>query len=198
MTNQEPFAHFIRSVEAMKEEGQAEASLVRGVQCALAELLEEHGWLRPEHTQGFPDRYRQHILHVDPDGAFSVVALVWLPGQMTPIHDHVSWCVVGVYTGEEEEIRYRLYEEGDRRFLVPEGRQKTQPAQVTTLIPPEEDIHQVSNVGEGKAISIHVYGADIGKLGSSINRTFDDLPILPFPGGARRVHWSRPSVPGAA
>ena len=89
--------------------------------------------------------------------------------------------MVSVYTGEEEEIRYRLCEDGDRRFLVPEGRQKTQPGQVTTLIPPEEDIHQVSNVGEGKAISIHVYGADIGKLGSSINRTFDDLPILPFP-----------------
>ena len=84
MTNQETFAHFIRSVEAIKEEGQAEASLVRGVQCALAELLEEHGWLRLEHTQGFPDRYRQHILYVDPGGAFSVVALVRLPGQKTP------------------------------------------------------------------------------------------------------------------
>jgi predicted metal-dependent enzyme (double-stranded beta helix superfamily) len=198
MTNQETFAHFLRCVEAIKEEGQAEASLVRGVACALAELLKEHGWLRPEHTQGSPDRYRQHIVHVDPEGAFSVVALVWLPGQKTPIHDHVTWCVVGVYTGEEEEIRYRLYEDGDRRFLVPGGRQKTHPGQVTTLIPPEEDIHQVSNVGEGKAISIHVYGADIGNLGSSINRTFDDLPVLPFPGGARRVHWSRPSLPGVA
>jgi 3-mercaptopropionate dioxygenase len=198
MTNQETFAHFIRSVEAMREEGQAEAPLVQGIERALTELLKEHRWLRLEHTQGFPNRYRQHVLHVDPEGAFSVVALVWLPGQKTPIHDHVSWCVVGVYTGEEEEIRYRLYEDGDRRFLVPEGRQETQPGQVTTLIPPEEDIHQVSNVGKGKAISIHVYGADIGKLGTSIYRTFDDLPILPFPGGARRVRWSRPSVPGAA
>lgn len=81
---------------------------------------------------------------------------------------------------------------------MPEGRPKTQPGEVTTLIPPEEDIHLVSNVGEGKAISIHVYGADIGNLGSSINRTFDDLPILAFPGGARRIHWSRPSVPEVA
>jgi 3-mercaptopropionate dioxygenase len=105
--------------------------------------------------------------------------------------------VVGVYEGEEVETRYRLYEDCHRRFLVP-GKHKTQPGQVTTLIPHEEDIHQVSNVGEGKAISIHVYGADIGKLGSSINRTFDYLPILPFPGGARRVHWNRPSEPGAA
>jgi predicted metal-dependent enzyme (double-stranded beta helix superfamily) len=198
VTNQEPFARFIRSVEAMREEGQAEAPLVRAVAGALAELLEEHAWLRPEHTQGFSDRYRQHVLHVAPDGAFSVVALVWLPGQKTPIHDHVTWCVVGVYEGEEEEIRYQLYEDGERRFLVPEGTQKTQPGQVTTLVPPEEDIHQVSNVGKGKAISIHVYGADIRKLGSSINRTFGHLPILPFPGGARRGRWSRPSVPGAA
>jgi len=106
--------------------------------------------------------------------------------------------VVGIYEGEEEEIRNRLYEDGDRRFLVPEGSLKTQPGQVTTLVSPEEDIHPVSNVGEGEAISIHDYGADIGKLGSSINRTFDDLPILPFPGGAQRVRWSRPSVPGAA
>jgi 3-mercaptopropionate dioxygenase len=127
---------------------------VWGVERALTELLKEHGWLRPEHTQGFSDRYRQHVLHVDPDGAFSVVALVWLPGQKTPIHDHVTWCVVGVYTGEEEESRYRLYEDGDRRFLVPEGSREAQPGQVTTLIPPEENIHQVSNVGEGKAISI--------------------------------------------
>jgi 3-mercaptopropionate dioxygenase len=198
MTNRDPFALFITSVEAMREEGQAESAPVWGVKRGLTKLLEQHGWLKPEHTQGFPDRYRQHILHVDPAGAFSVVALVWLPGQKTPIHDHVTWCVVGVYTGEEEEIRYRLYEDCDRRFLVPEGRQKTQPGQVTTLIPPEEDIHQVSNVGESKAISIHVYGANIEKLGSSINHTFDDLPILPSPRSARRVRWSRPGVPGVA
>jgi hypothetical protein len=54
VTNQEPFARFIRSVEAIREEGQAEAPLVRAVAGALAELLEEHAWLRPEHMQGFP------------------------------------------------------------------------------------------------------------------------------------------------
>ncbi|MGG8410529.1 cysteine dioxygenase, partial [Streptomyces sp. 12297] len=38
-----------------------------------------------------PERYRQHIVHAERDGSFSVVALVWLPGQQTAIHDHVSW-----------------------------------------------------------------------------------------------------------
>jgi predicted metal-dependent enzyme (double-stranded beta helix superfamily) len=42
---------------------------------------------------GDPATYRCHLLHAEPDGSFSVVALVWRPGQATPIHDHVTWCV---------------------------------------------------------------------------------------------------------
>lgn len=62
----------------------------------LAALLAQEGWLAPEHR--VPDRhgYRQNLLFVSPDRQLSIVALVWLPGQRTPIHDHVSWCVVGV------------------------------------------------------------------------------------------------------
>ena len=32
---------------------------------------------------GSPDGYRSHTLHVAPDGSFSIVALVWRPGQLT-------------------------------------------------------------------------------------------------------------------
>src|SRR3954469_17760431 len=42
---------------------------------------------------GSPDDYRAHNLHIEPDGSFSIVALVWRPGQITRIHDHVTWCV---------------------------------------------------------------------------------------------------------
>ena len=44
--------------------------------------------------------YRQHILHVESNDSFSIAALVWRRGQATPVHDHISWCVVGVYKGE--------------------------------------------------------------------------------------------------
>ena len=184
----EPLASFVARVEAMKEylEGK---SLAHSVADALGMLLEEPGWLLPKHRLGWPGRFRQHILHVAPDGAFSVVAVVWQPGQTTPIHDHVSWCVVGVYEGEEEETRYHLYEGAEGRFLVRDGVETSEPGQVTTLIPPEEDIHRVTNVGAGTAISIHVYGADIGKLGSSINQVFDNLPLMPDPSDAHRVAW---------
>ncbi len=186
--DQEPLTRFVESVEAMRESLEGEA-LAQGVAKTLGTLLQEQDWLLPEHRLGWPDRFRQHILHVAPDGGFSVVAVVWQPGQTTPIHDHLSWCVVGVYEGAEEEINYRLYENNGERFLAKHAVETAHPGEVTTLIPPEEGIHKVTNSGTDKAISIHVYAADIGLLGSSINQIFEQMPVLSDPGDARRVHW---------
>lgn len=121
--------------------------------------------------------YRQHVLHVEPDGSFSIVALVWLPGQTTPVHDHVSWCVVGVHLGEEHETVYELRGGPDDPHLVPAGYSRNAPCSVATLLPPG-DIHRVANGGNGIAVSLHVYGADIGVLGSSIRRRYD-LEVRP-------------------
>ena len=57
--------------------------------------------LTAEQRLGSPDGYRTHTLHVEPDGSFSIIALVWRPEQMTRIHDHVTWCVFGVIQGVE-------------------------------------------------------------------------------------------------
>jgi predicted metal-dependent enzyme (double-stranded beta helix superfamily) len=42
---------------------------------------------------------------------------------------------------------------------------------VASLIPPG-DIHHVGNGGSELAVSLHIYGADIGVLGSSIRRRY--------------------------
>jgi 3-mercaptopropionate dioxygenase len=151
----------------------------------LGGLLASDGWLAPEHQLGSPDGYRQHLLHVSASRRLSVVALVWLPGQRTPIHDHVSWCVVGVYRGVERETRYRLLDRPGRRRLVPVDTIEARAGHVEALVPPAENIHSVTASGPGKTISIHVYGADIERLGSSIHRRFDDAlltepPHAPF------------------
>jgi predicted metal-dependent enzyme (double-stranded beta helix superfamily) len=138
---------------------------------ALTPYLGTDGLLTAEQRQGDPARYRQHLLHVADDGAFSVVALVWLPGQATPVHDHVCWCVVGVHEGDEEELRYRL--DGDR--LVTTERLMNPRGEVSVALPPG-DIHLVRNAGDDLAISLHVYGADLRQTGTSIRRRYD-LPV---------------------
>jgi predicted metal-dependent enzyme (double-stranded beta helix superfamily) len=114
---------------------------------------------------GSPDDYSAHNLHVEPDGSFSIVALVWRPGQLTRIHDHVTWCVFGVIQGVEHEERF----DADLNVI---GRTDNHVGDVSGFAPPG-DIHRVHNTGEETAISIHVYGKDVTRVGSSARRYYD-------------------------
>jgi 3-mercaptopropionate dioxygenase len=127
--------------------------------------------LAPERRTGDPGGYVSHTLHVEPDGSFSLVALVWLPGQITPIHDHLTWCVFAVLQGVEREELFTL----NADHLVPAGVNENHVGEVSGFAPPG-DIHRVRNAGPGTAISLHVYGTDLSRVESSVRRTYD-LPI---------------------
>ena len=143
----------------------------------VAAVLEEHlpspAVLTPAQRAGDPERHRSHLLHAEPDGTFSIVALVWRPGQETTIHDHVTWCVFGVVQGIEHEELYTLDEA--RGCLVEAGSSTNETGEVSGFAPPG-DIHRVRNVGDDTAISIHVYGTDVSRIGSSVRREYD-LPV---------------------
>ncbi len=137
----------------------------------LSAPLGAAGLLTAEQREGDPARYRQHVLHAEADGSFSIVALVWLPGQQTSIHDHVSWCVTGVHEGQESERRYRLVPDGPTARLIP-TEDVVNPVGAISAFAPPGDIHRVRNACSTKAISIHVYGADVARLGTSIRRVY--------------------------
>ena len=129
--------------------------------------------LTEEQRTGSPGRYLSHVLHTEPDGAFSILALVWRPGQTTPIHDHVTWCVFGVIQGIEYEELFFLDEANE--CLVEAGSNVNETGDVSGFAPPG-DIHRVRNAGDRTAISIHVYGTDVSRVGSSVRRYYD-LPV---------------------
>jgi len=131
--------------------------------------------LSAKQRQGDPACYQSHLVHAEPDGAFSVGVMVWLPGQATVIHDHVAWCVTGVLQGREYEEVFAVSESSQALRLV--ARNQNTAGSVSGFAPPG-DIHRVRNCGSNVAISMHVYGADISRLGNSIRREYA-LPILP-------------------
>lgn len=73
--------------------------------------------LTAQERLGDPSRYQAHVLHVEPDGSFSVAALVWRPGQATTIHDHVAWGAFAVLQGTEYEEIFAL--SPDQAALTP-------------------------------------------------------------------------------
>lgn len=155
----------------------------------LGSALANPDLLEPRHCEPADDNYRQHLVHVHPLGRYSIVALVWKPGQATPIHDHRCWCVVGVWRGLERETTYSLYGDDVSPYLAPTGSTMSVPGDVSVLVPPAEDIHRVENAGDEIAISIHVYGDDIAVHGSSINHTFDDELVRAAPSAATPLSW---------
>jgi 3-mercaptopropionate dioxygenase len=94
---------------------------------------------------------------------------------VTPIHDHVTWCVFGVIQGTEHEELFELDEQG--AGLVAAGSRVNTAGAVSGFAPPG-DIHRVRNAGDLTAISIHIYGTDGSKIGSSVRRCYD-LPVRP-------------------
>ena len=140
---------------------------------AVADVLREHTpgveLLMPEERLGAPDELVSHVLHTE--SAFSVKAVVWQPGQLTAIHDHLAWCAFVVLQGVEYETLYR--DHGDH--LTEIGRAANGVGDASGFAPPG-DIHRVHNTGYVTAISLHVYRADLGAEGASVRREYD-LPL---------------------
>ena len=160
----------------------------RLVALELERHLPSPGVLTDEQRDGNQEQYLSHVLHTEPDGAFSIQALVWRPGQTTPIHDHLTWCVFGVIQGIEYEELFVLDEANE--CLVESGSNVNRTGDVSGFAPPG-DIHRVRNAGAETAISIHVYGTDVSRVGSSVRRYYE-LPVRArAPGAARSAERAR-------
>src|SRR5579859_3403432 len=83
----------LRPVIDMRADWARTAALVAD---QLRAHLPDSGILTPGQRRGQPGRPAGHVLHAEPDGTFSILGLVWRPGQSTRIHDHITWCAVGV------------------------------------------------------------------------------------------------------
>ena len=158
---------FVASLTSLVNRKADEATTLAEGRVLLGELVANDDWLPEEQAQPDPQRYQQFLLYADPQDRFSVVSFVWGPGQSTPIHNHTVWGLVGMMRGSEGCQAYAMDEQG---HCVPQGESLTlAPGQVQAVSPTIGDVHQVWNALPDRAsISIHVYGANIGKVSRSV------------------------------
>jgi predicted metal-dependent enzyme (double-stranded beta helix superfamily) len=107
--------------------------------------------------------FSQYLLSQSRHDLWHLIICVWMPGMVTPIHDHGSWGVIGVMEGRETTATYKR---GDStcRSLVPTTEFVCNEGDTTSFLP-GDDIHQVQNEGPTKAVSLHLYGVDLGRVG---------------------------------
>ncbi len=118
-----------------------------------------------------PDSYARHVLHSDPQGRFTILALVWAGGQFSPVHAHHTWCAYAVHRGALAETLFRFdAETAQATPLRTETRRAGYGCFAQSGL---EQIHRLGNAGLEPAISIHVYGVGAAQVCSRVNRVLD-------------------------
>ncbi len=120
-------------------------------------------FLDERHTRSATDRYARNLVHIDPKGRYSVIAMVWGHGQGTPIHDHDNmWCCECVVKGRIKVVSYRLLGglEDELVDFKPELEIFAGPGEAGALIPPF-DHHTIENMEAEPSVTLHVYGGEM-------------------------------------
>jgi predicted metal-dependent enzyme (double-stranded beta helix superfamily) len=167
---------------AARSRPQAEpADCVLALAPLMLALIDRAGtFLEPQHYRSDPASYTRNLVYAAPDASLSLYAIVWMPGQWTPVHDHGSWGVVGVVEGVLEERSYvrlspdRGADEGID--LARGGLVLLRQGAVTSFVPNPDHIHITGVPAERpRAVSLHLYG-----------RTMSDFNIYDLDSRSRR------------
>ena len=102
-TGQYSISQFAKDSEAVVRKYVSESAILLHLKPMLDRLLEGSQSIPDEVFKPRADRFAMNLIHMPRDEIFSVIGGVWQPGHTTPIHDHLTWALIGVYDGEERE-----------------------------------------------------------------------------------------------
>ena len=81
---------FLEDSEAVVRNHSAESETLLHLKPILERLIQTPNSVPSESFAPRQDRFAMNLLHMPKDKAYSVIAGVWMPGQTTPIHDHLT------------------------------------------------------------------------------------------------------------
>jgi predicted metal-dependent enzyme (double-stranded beta helix superfamily) len=151
------------------------------------------GLLAPALRAPGRDCYARHTIAADPAGRFTLLSIVWQPGQFkfSPPHAHDTWCAYAVVENALTETLFDF--DAARNKAVPSDVSLREPGYACFAQAGLEQIHRLGNAGDVPAISIHAYGIEALRVGTHVNRLMD---VAEAKGEARE--WQDDEGAGAA
>ena len=154
---------FIQDVDRIVRRYASESEVMLHLKPVLEKLVSSPGSVPARALIPRKDRFAMNLLQMPMDESYSIIGGVWHPGQTTPIHDHLTWALIGVYDGEEREALFRRSDDGSNLKLAKiqqVSERVNKKGHVTVL--GHSGIHRVDNISLKPTTSVHVYGRDIG------------------------------------
>jgi predicted metal-dependent enzyme (double-stranded beta helix superfamily) len=159
-------AEFIADAQRIMEvEGgiQDRAAAVGELEPLLKRALDGPGWTDPQYATIVDGGRPGFAYYKNADGSLNIYGVLFRPEHPTPTHDHVTWGIIGVYSGRQRTTRYNRADDGSTpgqcSVALVEDAVLTHGA-TYPLLPPN-DIHRIEVLGTEDGLSIHVLGADL-------------------------------------
>ena len=115
--------------------------------------------------------YARHAIASDPAGRFTLLSIVWAPGQFSLPHAHDAWCA---YAVAENALTETLYDFDARSGKAIAGNTTQREPGYACFAPAGlEQIHRLGNASGVGAISLHAYGVEGSRVGTHVNRLMD-------------------------
>lgn len=163
----EAMDRFIGEVRGIVREGGSEEETTAKVAERLRPALDAPDLLSPDQLLVKRGGFTLNRVHIESDDSFSIGVGIWDVGETTPIHDHGTWGVIGIYRGTEREESF--LREGSRVMegtvrIAPDGTRLAGAGDVFICCTTDQDVHRVSCASDEPVVGIHVYGGDLAKI----------------------------------
>lgn len=150
-------------------EAGSQAAFGQRVRSALQRAIAEPDLLRPDQRTGNAQNYCRHLLAADPLNRYAIAALVWEPGQASPVHGHRTWCGYAVIEGTLTETLYHW--DADEHRAVETRRHPRATGAVSYVDAGRGAIHRLGNPPDStaRAVSLHIYGVAGEQIATHVN-----------------------------
>ncbi len=156
---------FFEDMSRITDAETSATAIVEQAKPLLAKLVRQPDCIEARFTKRGATAYGRYMLHRAP--RFNVNVVVWGPGDNAKAHNHDTWGLVGVIENEIQETRFRRKDDGLRpgyAELEITAVLNNKAGMVSTLVPPDDDIHEMNNVTLRNTVEIHVYGKDLADM----------------------------------
>ncbi len=149
---------FLTEVEDILLKEQNDQTRLQKICPLVRLLLDTSPWLQTFYLEPSLDTgWSVLTLYEEPDFDLTVQIVTWLPGNISPIHNHGTWGIIALLSGLEKNTFWQI--KNDTKFpekIAQVGSQILEPGDIISFVP--DAIHSVEPLGEEATITFNIYG----------------------------------------
>lgn len=149
---------FLTDLETILTTIEGDRDRLEAIRPLVRKLLNNNPWLLTEYEPPDPELgWSVIMLYDEPDFPLTVQTVAWLPGQVSPIHNHGTWGIVALINGQEKNTLWQEIDQAQPTSNIKKiGELILEPGDIISFL--SNTIHQIEALGNEPTVSFNLYG----------------------------------------